>query len=183
MTLNCAAGFVAGTTYYIAVAPAAYTSIKIDLDGEVVKESAAAKTLAANTVYSLGELAKPLKLQNWGVVGTMTDWADQADLPMTYEDGWYVAKNVKITTTDEFKFRTNGTWGTERTFEGTVSEGKEVAVAAGSGNIKVAASAFYDVFLSYNADKMKLVKVADISCKSEIIQNLCIFASVKTSGS
>ena len=162
VTLNCAAGFVAGTTYYIAVAPAAYTSIKIALDGEVVKESAAAKTLAANTVYSLGELAKPLKLQNWGVVGSMTNWADKADLPMTYEDGWYVAKNVKITTTDEFKFRTNGTWGTERTFEGTVSEGKEVAVAAGSGNIKVAASAFYDVFLSYNADKMKLVKVADL---------------------
>lgn len=167
VTLNCAAGFVAGTTYYIAVAPAAYTSIKIALDGEVVKESAAAKTLAANTVYSLGELAKPLKLQNWGVTGTMTNWADKADLPMTYEDGWYVAKNVTITIEDAFKFRTDGVWGNERTCEGPVAAGVEKSVAAGSGNITVAASAIYDVCLSYNADKMKLVKVGDIEVPEE----------------
>ena len=167
VTLNCAAGFVAGTTYYIAVAPAAYTSIKIALDGEVVKESAAAKTLAANTVYSLGELAKPLKLQNWGVVGSMTNWADKADLPMTYEDGWYVAKNVTITIEDAFKFRTDGVWGNERTCEGPVAAGVEKSVAAGSGDITVAASAIYDVFLSYNADKMKLVKVGDIEVPEE----------------
>ena len=168
VTLNCAAGFVAGTTYYIAVAPAAYTSIKIALDGEVVKESAAAKTLAANTVYSLGELAKPLKLQNWGIVGTMTNnWADKADIPMTYEDGWYVAKNVTITIDDLFKFRTDGVWGNERTCEGPVAAGVEKSVAAGSGDITVAASAIYDVFLSYNADKMKLVKVGDIEVPEE----------------
>jgi hypothetical protein len=167
VTLNCAAGFVAGTTYYIAVAPAAYTSIKIALDGEVVKESAAAKTLAANTVYSLGELAKPLKLQNWGVTGTMTNWADKADLPMTYEDGWYVAKNVTITIDDLFKFRTDGVWGNERTCEGPVAAGVEKSVAAGSGDITVAASAIYDVCLSYNADKMKLVKVGDIEVPEE----------------
>ena len=168
VTLNCAAGFVPGTTYYIAVAPAAYTSIKIALDGEVVKESAAAKTLAANTVYSLGELAKPLKLQNWGIVGTMTNnWADKADIPMTYEDGWYVAKNVTITIEDAFKFRTDGVWGNERTCEGPVAAGVEKSVAAGSGDITVAASAIYDVFLSYNADKMKLVKVGDIEVPEE----------------
>lgn len=167
VTLNCAAGFVAGTTYYIAVAPAAYTSIKIALDGEVVKESAAAKTLAANTVYSLGELAKPLKLQNWGVVGSMTNWADKADLPMTYEDGWYVAKNVTITIEDAFKFRTDGVWGNERTCEGPVAAGVEKSVAAGSGDITVAASAIYDVCLSYDTYKMKLVKVGDIEVPEE----------------
>jgi hypothetical protein len=167
VTLNCAAGFVPGTTYYIAVAPAAYTSIKIALDGEVVKESAAAKTLAANTVYSLGELAKPLKLQNWGVVGSMTNWADKADLPMTYEDGWYVAKNVTITIDDAFKFRTDGVWGNERTCEGPVAAGVEKSVAAGSGDITVAASAIYDVCLSYDTYKMKLVKVGDIEVPEE----------------
>lgn len=107
------------------------------------------------------EIQEP-EVANWGIVGTMTNWADNKDIAMTLEGDWYVAKDVTINVGDEFKFRTNGAWGTERTCEGPVAADVEVAVAAGAGNITVAVSAIYDVYLSKAADKMKLVKVGDV---------------------
>ena len=91
----------------------------------------------------------------WGVVGTITGWADNADINMVEEGDWLVAKGVALTTTDEFKFRTNGTWGTERTATTTepVAINTEYEAAAGSGNIKVAVDGTYDIYLAKTLDK------------------------------
>lgn len=91
----------------------------------------------------------------WGVVGTITNWADKADINMVEEGDWLVAKGVALTTTDEFKFRTNGTWGTERTATTTdpVAINTEYEAAAGSGNIKVAVDGTFDLYLAKTLDK------------------------------
>ena len=91
----------------------------------------------------------------WGVVGTITGWADKADINMVEEGDWFVAKGVALTTTDEFKFRTNGTWGTERTATTTdpVAINTEYEAAAGSGNIKVAVDGTFDLYLAKTLDK------------------------------
>lgn len=163
--------FKEGTTYYLAVAPQNFEkgfSFELEIDGvgnKVVKTVDTEKELKPNTIYNIGELeyvAPAVPEQNWGIAGTMTGWADKADIAMVLEGDWYIAKNVTITTADEFKFRTNGTWGTERTAAKVISEGTEVAVSAAYDNTKVDASAIYDVYLSKGADKMKLVKVGDI---------------------
>ena len=91
----------------------------------------------------------------WGVVGTITNWTDNADINMVEEGDWLVAKGVALTTTDEFKFRTNGTWGTERTATTTepVAINTEYEAAAGSGNIKVAVDGTFDLYLAKTLDK------------------------------
>jgi hypothetical protein len=93
----------------------------------------------------------------------MTNWADGADIAMTLEGDWFVAKNVTLEEGAAFKFRANGTWTTNRGTEngGAVAEGAEVKVVADGQDI-AAAPAIYDIYLSKNADKMKLVKVGDI---------------------
>ena len=163
--------FNEGVTYYLAVVPQNFekgftAQLEVDGVGTVdVKKLETAYELKANTIVDLGELeyvAPSFENMNWGVVGTMTNWADNADIPMTLEGDWFVAKNVTITTDDSFKFRTDGKWGTERTCTDPVAADTEVSVASGVGDITVAASAIYDIYLSKNADKMKLVKVGDI---------------------
>ena len=163
--------FNEGVTYYLAVVPQNFekgftAQLEVDGVGTVdVKKLETAYELKANTIVDLGELeyvAPSFENMNWGVVGTMTNWADNADIPMTLEGDWFVAKNVTITTDDSFKFRTDGKWGTERTCTDPVAADTEVSVASGVANITVAASAVYDIYLSKNADKMKLVKVGDI---------------------
>ena len=91
----------------------------------------------------------------WGVVGTITGWADNSDINMVEEGDWLVAKGVALTTTDEFKFRTNGTWGTERTTTSAdpVAINTEYEAAAGSGNIKVAVDGTFDLYLAKTLDK------------------------------
>ena len=91
----------------------------------------------------------------WGLVGTITNWADKADINLVAEGDWLVAKKVTLTTTDEFKFRTNGTWGTERTTSSAdpVAPNTEYAAAPGAGNIKVAVAGTYDIYLAKTLDK------------------------------
>ena len=96
----------------------------------------------------------------WGVVGTITNWADNADINMTEEGDWLVAKAIALTTTDEFKFRTNGTWGTERTSESTdpVAVNTEYKAVAGSSNIKVAVDGTFDLYLAKSLDKFYVME-------------------------
>jgi hypothetical protein len=94
----------------------------------------------------------------------MTNWADNADLAMTAEGDWLVAKNVTIEAGSEFKFRANGNWTNNRGTETAtaVAADTETKVVANGQNMTAAVPAIYDIYLSKNADKMKLVKVGDI---------------------
>ena len=91
----------------------------------------------------------------WGIVGTITNWADNSDINMVEEGEWLVAKGVTLAETDEFKFRANGVWGTERTTTSAdpVAINTEYEAAAGSGNIKVAVAGTYDIYLAKTLDK------------------------------
>ena len=165
--------FVEGTTYYLAVVPQNFTKgftaqLEIDGVGTVdVKKLETAYELKPNTILDLGELeyvAPPVTELNWGVAGTMTNWADNADLAMTAEGDWFVAKNVTIEAGSEFKFRANGNWTNNRGTETAtaVAADTETKVVANGQNMTAAVPAIYDIYLSKNADKMKLVKVGDI---------------------
>lgn len=165
--------FVEGTTYYLAVVPQNFTKgftaqLEIDGVGTVdVKKLETAYELKPNTILDLGELeyvAPPVTELNWGVAGTMTNWADNADLAMTAEGDWFVAKNVTIEAGSEFKFRANGNWTNNRGTESAtaVAADTETKVVANGQNMTAAVPAIYDIYLSKNADKMKLVKVGDI---------------------
>ena len=91
----------------------------------------------------------------WGVVGTITNWTDNNDINMAEQGEWLVAKGVALATTDEFKFRANGVWGTERTAASAdpVAINTEYEAVAGSGNIKVAVAGTFDIYLSKSLDK------------------------------
>ena len=99
--LSSKEGFVVGTTYCIAVAPASYTSLSVSLDGTEVMTSSKANTLSANKIYNLGELKTPVS-SGWSLPGGHNNWTVGKN--MLYEEGdYYVAKNVDIKT-NEFKF-------------------------------------------------------------------------------
>lgn len=102
--------------------------------------------------------------KEWGIVGTMTSWSD--NISMTLVDGWYVAENVTIKTSDEFKFRVGTSWDELKTYNATaiVADTEyETVDGQGDGNgMKVAVSAIYSVYLSDDAATMKVVKTGDI---------------------
>lgn len=165
--------FTEGTTYYLAVVPQKFTKgftaqLEIDGVGTVdVKKLDTEYELKPNTIVDLGELeyvAPSVEELNWGIAGTMTNWADGKDIAMTAEGEWYVAKEVTLEAGVEFKFRADGTWTNNRGPETAtaVAEGVEVNLVAGGQNMTAAVPAIYDIYLSKAADKMKLVKVGDI---------------------
>lgn len=102
--------------------------------------------------------------KEWGIVGTMTSWSD--NISMTLVDGWYVAENVTIKTSDEFKFRVGTTWDELKTYNATtIVANTEYTTVDGQGDgngMKVAVSAIYSVYLSADAATMKVVKTGDI---------------------
>lgn len=95
VTLTCEEGFATDATYYIAVAPVTYTSLAVALDEVEVKKSTTAKTLEANTVYGLGELAfnKLYLVPSSNTTGTNSEsWAKGDERYAAYfygdGDGW-----------------------------------------------------------------------------------------------
>lgn len=105
----------------------------------------------------------------WAVVGTMSGWGDYAK--MTLDGDWHVAENVKLTTSDQFKFRADGNWDVERGAEvGSdgviIVDGEETAVVQGGKNFSVAEGGFYSVYINKAATKAKVVKIADLPVES-----------------
>lgn len=135
-----------------------------------------AKDFSSFKVEKVGELAaqKPAQ-QNWGVVGSMTQWggsegAAVADITMTVEGNLYVARNVTIYQSGGFKFRVDGSWDNpqlarpypaEGETVNPVESGKPYAVASEGNDITVAENGVYDIFLSAYEDGFRVVKTAD----------------------
>ena len=162
-------------TYYIAVAPAKFaTGFGISLNGVEIKKHMGAFTLERNHIYDLGTLefkvVDPSTL-SWGICGDMTDWADNKDIAMTLEDGWFVAKDFVVKANQYFKFRANGSWNVNRGAEGeskvTVTAGTEVNLCYNGQDMTVAAGT-YNVFLSKDCSKCKLEAVGGGSETPEV---------------
>lgn len=116
-------------------------------------------------VVRTGDIPLP-SVKNWGIVGTITKWGTDPDIPMTLNGDWYIASGVEMPAGTAFKFRVDGKWasdgGEELTYSGSVVSGTEYNVSAGSSDISVTSGAIYDVYLSHDETKMKVVKVGDL---------------------
>ena len=138
----------------ILVAPGKY-DIWFDQAKATVYVMTPGKAIAEATEFKVETPEQP-ETDTWGIVGNMTDWGTKADIAMTKktvaEVEYWFADNFTVAATDEFKFRLNGVWGTELT-AGAVTPDKECTVAAGAGNIKMAAGT-YDVYLDVANSKL-----------------------------
>lgn len=108
----------------------------------------------------------------WGIVGSMTSWGGTAEAPVAdiimYVEGDYqVAKGVAVAADDEFKFRTNNTWGTELT-AGLIEPDKAYNVAPGSNNIKVSAAGTYDFYLDVVNNKVYMMTEGKTPADAEV---------------
>lgn len=124
--------------------------------------------VAAGAAMPEDKPAEEVKVEYWAVVGSMTDnWGSEKE--MTLEGDWYVVNNVKITTSDEFKFRADGKWedtpnrGATGDKDGVIiANNTETDVVNNGKNFSVAESGFYSLYLNKAANKAKVVKTADL---------------------
>ncbi|MBR4809505.1 MAG: Ig-like domain-containing protein [Bacteroidales bacterium] len=99
----------------------------------------------------------------WSVIGALLEKNWDTDFDCAEANGGFVLKDVRLTTSNEFKFRHNHDWGDNRGInEPNVATIIETAVPTkavpNGGNIKVAADGQYDLW--YFADKEAIVVVA-----------------------
>lgn len=94
--------------------------------------------------------AGPMKSE-WGLVGTINGWA-APDITMFAVDPYFVAYNVVLTETDEFKIRAGGIWDDTKNY-GTEVKGTfapnviiPVITSGGSQNIGVKEAGVYDIY-------------------------------------
>lgn len=105
----------------------------------------------------------------WAVVGTMSNWNDYVQ--MTLDGDWHVAENVKITVTDQFKFRADENWDVNRGAAGTVDgvilvNNTVTEVYAEGKNFSVSENGFYSIYINKAASKAKVVKTGDLPVES-----------------
>lgn len=128
-----------------------------------------------NKVYMMTEGKTPADAEvaadYWGVIGTVKDnnWA--TDVKMTLEGDWYVAKAVELVADANnndkvvFKFRKNGAWAEQRSTSETapITLGTEYPTVSNgdAGDIQLSAAGTYDIYLSADLAKFKVVASAD----------------------
>ena len=90
-------------------------------------------------------------LKGWGICGTITGWADGADVMMTNDGTWYVAKGVEFGAEDKFKIRLDGKWDTS--FGGEFKADVEVTLTSENGSDIVPAAGKYDIYFNPETGK------------------------------
>lgn len=133
-------GCKTGETYYACVAPAT-AAFTARIDGYLSKQAAKNVTFTANKIANLGALPAPVK-SAWGVVGLNGDWDN--DIAMYNDiDGYFVAKNLEIKSTDEFKLRKDAKW--DESIAGGITA-PDTKREAGWVNMTVSKAGTYDVY-------------------------------------
>ena len=96
------------------------------------------------------------KKSEWGLVGTINGWGTP-DIKMFDVDGYFVAYNVELTDTDEFKIRANEEWNDAKNYgteiKGTFAPNTIIPVitSGGSCNIGVTTAGTYDIYFVIDA--------------------------------
>ena len=138
-------GCKTGETYYACVAPASAVNFVARIDGYFSKQASSNVTFSANKIANLESLPAPTK-SAWGVVGIGGNWDN--DVAMYNDvDGYVVAKNVNIKSTDEFKLRKDGAWTTSIAGGITAPNTKR---EAGWVNMTISEAGTYDVYYKDN---------------------------------
>ena len=184
VVLNAGEGvFEVGTEYYISVYPqtlAGGFGLEFEFEGvegkRLVKKYESAVEFKRNYIHNLGNLEftgtiepEEVVVDYWAVVGSMTgNW--NSEIRMTLDGDWYVADNVKITSSDQFKFRANGNWDEGTPNRGAAGEADGVIIEnnvetdayQGGKNFSVSADGFYSLYINKTATKVKVVKTGDL---------------------
>ena len=138
-------GCKTGETYYACVAPASAVNFVARIDGYFSKQASSNVTFSANKIANIESLPAPTK-SAWGVVGIGGNWDN--DIAMYNDvDGYVVAKNVNIKSTDEFKLRKDGAWTTSIAGGITAPNTKR---EAGWVNMTISEAGTYDVYYKDN---------------------------------
>lgn len=154
-----------GKVYYVALLPNDFTdgiTVETIIDDVASSKKTKAFELKRNAVVNLGlvEWEAPA----WVIRGSMNNWGTTPDIAMTLDGDWYVAENVELKATDDFKFyyddgSQNGAWrGVLNDTPATVG-GTDLG---GDINISVELPGIYTVSLSKDTQRMKLEKTADL---------------------
>ena len=140
-------GAEAGKTYYVAVLPDTH-SLTFRINGYFAKSGSV--TTTRSKITNLKEINAPVA-SSWGIVGTMTGWADKKDIAMYKEGDYEVAKNVDVKSSDEFKFRTGGNWSGSQMSGGIVAP--NTVRSAGWVNMTVSEEGVYDIYIDATKSK------------------------------
>ena len=130
------------------------TTMYFVFDGSSVTEI---EDPASPGVSGKGISPKEIKFgtSSWTIIGTLgaTNW--DYDFPMDTEGYWEVARDVSIASGEQFKFRQNRSWSVNLGYgdysdsgANTVEIGTKLSLATGAGNMTVASSGSYDIYLS-----------------------------------
>ena len=143
--------FVKGETYYFAVMPGSYPDgftfeITTSTAQHVYMKTVKAQTLVANKVYDMGGIIEPTV----AVVGDFNNWAVGTNAAVL-ENGYYVAKNVKISKESEFKVIINGNY--YRTISGIPTLGRWIGIYKIDGNPSLSVGT-YDIYIKKESYEM-----------------------------
>lgn len=90
---------------------------------------------------------------SWGICGTLTEWGTKADITMSPDSPFFVAKNVSFTASDMFKIRGNSSWNdaynwgaSSKGYKLPLDKGYEMTLGSSSQDMAVPAAGSYDVY-------------------------------------
>lgn len=109
--------------------------------------------MAAGELPSEAEYIYPPKPDNaaeWSISGTFVGWGDWW---MVEEDGYYVAKGVKLSASDRFKFRYNEAWDQNKGGADAAEADCWYSAVNQGSDITVAVAGTYDIYLSKDLAK------------------------------
>ena len=105
-------------------------------------------TFSGGTAEPKDEFTRP---SPWSVIGTIGGDAWTRDIAMKTDSTWHVARGITVTSSDEFKFRRDGGWGTNFGYAAyqvtVVAANTGVPLWQDGGNMKLDAGT-YDFYLN-----------------------------------
>ena len=93
--------------------------------------------------------------KSWGLSGTFNKWGETSDIEMHEEGGYYVARNVELSSDTEFKFRLDNSWDKNYGAISSSAVVEDISNNAKSygANIMVVKPGCYDIYLSKHYDE------------------------------
>lgn len=93
---------------------------------------------------------KPEDAADWSLSGTFVAWGDSW---MVEEGDYYVARNIRLSASDKFKFRYKSAWDQNLGGPSQVEADKYYALVQGGGDITIDKAGTYDIYLAKTLDK------------------------------
>ena len=100
----------------------------------------------------------------WSVIGSFNSWG--GDVEMVTNGTLHVCKNITLAAGDEFKFRKDASWDVNFGYADGVESynlGEEFPVSQGGGNIVIAESGAYDLFLDPENATARIIKTQAVT--------------------